>query len=135
MVDSADLPLNVSRELLQQNPLLEVIQKSVVKNVLDTLDGMKNASTTSTSRSTSGFGPVLKEGLTRDWANREKIADLLLFESANTEPGKFTTLAEYVEKMPADQKEIYYLIGESAEQLRSRRTWKRSGRRAATCCC
>jgi molecular chaperone HtpG len=61
---------------------------------------------------------VLKEGLSRDWANREKIADLLLFESANTEPGKFTTLAEYVEKMPADQTEIYYLIGESAEVLR-----------------
>jgi molecular chaperone HtpG len=65
-----------------------------------------------------GLGTVLKEGLTRDWANREKIADLLLFESANTEPGKSTTLAEYVEKMPADQKEIHYLIGDTVEQLR-----------------
>src|SRR5262249_4104019 len=65
-----------------------------------------------------GLGPVLKEGLTRDWSNREKLADLLLFESANTEPGKFTTLAEYVEKMPADQKEIHYLTGDSVEQLR-----------------
>ena len=61
---------------------------------------------------------MLKEGLARDWTNREKIADLLLFEVANTEPGKFTTLAEYVEKMPAEQKDIYYLIGDSAEQLR-----------------
>jgi molecular chaperone HtpG len=118
VVDSSDLPLNVSRELLQQNPLLDVIQKSVVKNVLDTLAGMKNVEFDKYLAFYKGFGPVLKEGLTRDWSNREKIADLLLFESANTEPGKFTTFAEYVEKMPAGQTEIYYLTGESAEQLR-----------------
>jgi molecular chaperone HtpG len=118
VVDSSDLPLNVSRELLQQNPLLDVIQKSVVKNVLDALAGMKNVEFEKYLTFYKGFGPVLKEGLTRDWSNRDKIADLLLFESANTEPGKFTTLAEYVEKMPADQTDIYYLIGESAEQLR-----------------
>jgi molecular chaperone HtpG len=118
VVDSSDLPLNVSRELLQQNPLLDVIQKSVVKNVLDTLAGMKNLEYEKYLTFHAGFGPVLKEGLARDWANREKVADLLLFESANTEPGKFTTLADYVAKMPADQADIYYLTGESAEQLR-----------------
>lgn len=118
VVDSADLPLNVSRELLQQNPLLDVIEKSVVKNVLDTLAGMKNVEFEKYLTFYEGFGPVLKEGLARDWSNREKIADLLLFASANTEPGKFTTFAEYVEKMPADQEVIYYLIGDSAEQLR-----------------
>lgn len=118
VVDSADLPLNVSRELLQQNPLLDAIQKSVVKNVLDTLAGMKNLEFDKYLTFFKGFGSVLKEGLSRDWANREKIADLLLFESANTEAGKFTTFAEYVEKMPADQTDIYYLTGESPEQLR-----------------
>ena len=118
VVDSADLPLNVSRELLQQNPLLDVIQKSVVKNVLDTLAGMKHVEYDKYLTFYKGLGPVLKEGLTRDWANREKIADLLLFESATTEAGKFTTLAEYVETMPADQKEIVYLTGYTAEQLR-----------------
>jgi molecular chaperone HtpG len=118
VVDSADLPLNVSRELLQSNPLLDVIQKSVVKNVLDSLGGMKNVEYEKYVAFYQGLGPVLKEGLTRDWSNREKIADLLLFESATTEAGKFTTLAEYVENMPADQKEIHYLIGESAELLR-----------------
>ena len=118
VVDSSDLPLNVSRELLQQNPLLDVIEKSVVKNVLDTLAGMKNVEFDKYLEFYKGFGPTLKEGLARDWTNREKIADLLLFESANTEPGQFTTLAEYVEKMPEGQSEIYYLIGESAEQLR-----------------
>jgi molecular chaperone HtpG len=118
VVDSADLPLNVSREMLQQNPLLDVIQKSVVKNVLDALAGMKNTEFDKYLRFYQGFGPVLKDGLGRDWSNREKIADLLLFESANTEPGKFITLAEYVEKMPVDQKEIHYLTGETAGQLR-----------------
>jgi len=118
VVDSADLPLNVSRELLQQNPLLDAIQKSVVKNILDTLAGMKNLEYDKYLTFFKGFGSVLKEGLSRDWSNREKIADLLLFESANTEAGKFTTLAEYVSKMPADQTDIYYLTGEEAEQLR-----------------
>ena len=118
VVDSADLPLNVSREILQQNPILDTIQKSVVKNVLDALAGMKNIEPDKYREFYAGFGTVLKEGLTRDWSNREKLADLLLFESANTEAGKFTTFAEYVEKMPTDQTEIAYLIGESAEQLR-----------------
>jgi molecular chaperone HtpG len=118
LVDSADLPLNVSRELLQQNPLLDVIQKSVVKNVLDSLGGMKNVEFDKYLTFYKGFGPILKEGLSRDWTNREKIADLLLFESANTEAGKYTTFAEYVEKMPEGQTTIYYLIGESSEQLR-----------------
>ena len=118
VVDSADLPLNVSREILQQNPLLDAIQKSVVKNTLDTLAGMKNVEYDKYLKFYAGFGTVLKEGLTRDWSNREKIADLLLFESANTEAEKFTTFAEYVSKMPTDQTEIAYLIGESAELLR-----------------
>ncbi len=118
VVDSNDLPLNVSRELLQQNPLLEVIQKSVVKNILDTLAGMKNIEFEKYLNFYKAFGAVLKEGLTRDWSNREKIADLLLFESANTPPGQYTTLADYVAKMPSEQKDIVYLIGETTEQLR-----------------
>jgi molecular chaperone HtpG len=118
VVDSSDLPLNVSRELLQQNPLLEAIQKSVVKNVLEALAGMKNLEPDRYAAFYKGFGTVLKEGLARDWANREKIADLLLFESAGTEPGKVTTFSEYVQKMQTDQTQIAYLIGESAEQLR-----------------
>ena len=118
VVDSSDLPLNVSREILQQNPLLDVIQKSVVKNVLDALAGLKNLEYDKYREFYRGFGSILKEGLVGDQANREKIADLLLFESANTEPGQFITLPQYVEKMPEGQTEIYYLTGESAEQLR-----------------
>jgi molecular chaperone HtpG len=118
VIDSADLPLNVSREMLQRNPHLETIRKNVVRNVLSGLEALKNTESEKYVAFYKGLGSVLKEGLARDWENREKVADLLLYESANTEPGKFTTLAEYVEKMPAGQEAIYYLAGESAEQLR-----------------
>ncbi|HET6573060.1 MAG TPA: molecular chaperone HtpG, partial [Fimbriiglobus sp.] len=118
VIDSADLPLNVSREMLQQDPHLETIRKNVVRNILSGLEGMKNTEAEKYAAFYQGLGSVLKEGLARDWENREKIANLLLFESANTASGKFTTLAEYVETMPVGQDAIYYLAGESAEQLR-----------------
>jgi molecular chaperone HtpG len=119
VIDSADLPLNVSRELLQQNPHLETIKKNVVRNILSGLEGMKNVDYDKYLVFYQGLGNVLKEGLARDWDNKEKIADLLLFEHANGLAGQYTTLADYAEKMPAEQKEIYYLSGESAEQLRN----------------
>jgi molecular chaperone HtpG len=119
VVDSADLPLNVSRELLQQNPHLATIRKNVVRNILSGLDGLRNTRYEQYLEFCKGLGPVLKEGLTRDWENREKVADLLLYESMNTEKGKFITLAEYVEKMPEGQDAIWFLTGESAEQLRN----------------
>jgi molecular chaperone HtpG len=118
VVDAADLPLNVSREILQQTKQLAGIKKMVVKNVLDGLGGVRNTKPDEYAKFFADFGPVMKEGLTRDFENREKIADLCLFASANTEAGKTTTLADYVAKMPAEQSSIYFLVGESAEQLR-----------------
>ena len=118
VIDSADLPLNVSRELLQQNPHLDTIRKNVVRNILSGLDGLKNTEFEKYVAFYRGLGPVLKEGLARDWENKEKIADLLLFEHADGDSGKFTTLADYAEKMPAGQDQIYYLAGENADQLR-----------------
>src|SRR5205823_6131590 len=59
----------------------------------------------------------LKEGVSNDWSNREKLADLLLFESTKTEPGKFTHLSKYVEEMPNEQQQIYYLTGENRELI------------------
>ncbi len=117
VVDSTDLPLNISRELLQHNPLLEKIRNHVVRSILKELEDMKRSSYDQYVKFFQELGEVLKEGLGRDWTNRKQLADLLLFESVNTEAGKYTTLADYVEKMPADQKEIYYLIGDSREQL------------------
>jgi len=119
VVDSADLPLNVSRELLQNNPHLDAIRKAVVKNVFDGLAGLKNTQAEKYAKFYEGLGPLLKEGLTRDWENKEKIADLLLFASVLTPAEQTITLKDYVEKMPAGQEVIYYLTGDSTEQLRN----------------
>jgi molecular chaperone HtpG len=115
VVDSPDLPLNVSREMLQQSAPLEKIKSNLVNKILNTLEEMKTKEYDAYVAFYKELGVLLKEGVSQDWANREKLADLLLLESTKTEPGKFTTLAQHVERMPADQKEIYYLIGDSRE--------------------
>jgi molecular chaperone HtpG len=117
VVDSPDLPLNVSREMLQKSAPLEKIRSNLVNKILGTLDEMKSNECESYVGFFKELGAFLKEGVHQDWSNRQKLADLLLFESTKTEPGKFTTLAQYVLAMPANQKEIYYLIGETREQL------------------
>jgi molecular chaperone HtpG len=119
VVDSSDLPLNISREMLQQNPLLERMQKNVVRNVLEALEAMKNTDYEKYVSFFEDFGAMLKDGAARDWSNRERLADLLLFQSTKTEAGKYTTLADYLSRMPADQKDVYYLIGESRNILES----------------
>ena len=135
VVDSSDLPLNISRELLQHNPLLEQIRNNIVRTVLKELEDMKTHDYEKYVAFYKELGAILKEGVGRDWNNREQIADLLLFESMKTPAGEFTTLAKYVEAMPAEQKDIYYLIGEGANRSNIRRTWRRSAPRAGTCCC
>jgi len=117
VVDCADLPLNVSREMLQHSPLLEKIQKSVVKNVLKTLAELQSSDLEAYTAWFLELGVILKEGLGRDWDHKEQLADLLLYPSLKTESGKFTTLAQYVEAMPADQTDIYYLAGEGRDLL------------------
>jgi molecular chaperone HtpG len=117
VVDSPDLPLNVSRELLQQSAPLEKIKSNLVNKLLGTFDEMRNKEYDAYVGFYKELGVFLKEGVYQDWTNRQRLADLLLFESTRTEPGQFTTLARYALTMPADQKEIYYLIGESREQL------------------
>ena len=119
VVDSSDLPLNISREMLQENPLLEKIQRNIVRNVLDKLAEMKNTQYEQYVKFFEAMGDILKTGLAKDYANREKIADLLLFESLKTPAGKYTTLANYVGSMPESQKEIYYLTGEDRSLLES----------------
>ena len=117
VVDCSDLPLNVSRELLQHNPLLEKIQKSLVKNVFQALGELRASDPEAYAEVFAELGQILKEGLARDHANREAIADLLLFSSLNTEAGKTLTLAQYVEAMPEGQPDIYYLAGEERTVL------------------
>ncbi len=117
IVDSSDLPLNISREILQQNPLLERIQKNVVRNVLEGLEAMKNTEFDKYVTFFKDLGVMLKDGINRDFTNRDALANLLLFESMNTEPGKLISLEQYVETMPAEQTDIWYLIGESREVI------------------
>ena len=117
VVDSSDLPLNVSREILQHNPILARIKSNLVNRVLKTLEEMKTSEYDVYVKFFNEFGGYLKEAAATDFSNRERLADLLLFESTKVEAGTFTTLAEYVERMPTDQKEIYFLTGESRELI------------------
>nr|WP_320115751.1 molecular chaperone HtpG [uncultured Desulfuromonas sp.] len=111
VVESSDLPLNVSREMLQENKVVNVIKKNLIKKVLDTLAQMKKDDLEAYEKFYAEFGRILKEGIHHDFERKETIADLLLFESTTTEPGKTTTLADYVARMGEDQKEIYYITG------------------------
>lgn len=119
VVDSADLPLNVSRETLQHHPLLAKIKSNLVNRVLKSLEEMRDGEYDNYQKFYKEFGVTLKEGIPQDWSNKDRIADLLLFESLKTKPGEYTTLAKYVEAMPAEQKEIHFLIGESRALIES----------------
>ena len=117
VVDCFDLPLNISREILQDNPVLARVRKDVVASVLKALKDLKESEPEKYARFFKGMGGMLKEGLRSDFENREKIADLLLFSSWKTPSDKTTTLADYVAAMPEGQTDIYYLAGESRAQL------------------
>lgn len=119
VVDSSDLPLNVSREILQENPQLARIRKAVVSRVLTELKKMLEGEREAYAGFFREFGRVLKEGIHTDYANAEKLKDLVMYESMNTEPGKMITLGEYVDAMPESQKEIYYITGEKRESVAS----------------
>jgi molecular chaperone HtpG len=119
VVDSPDLPLNVSREILQQSAPLEKIRSNLTNKLLNTLEEMRAKEYDAYVNFFRELGPFLKEGVGQDFANREKLAHLLLVESTTTEAGKFTTLGQYVERMPVGQKEIFYLVGEGREVLQN----------------
>ncbi len=117
VVDSSDLPLNVSREILQNNKHVEVIKKNITKKVLDTLLDMKKNAYDSYVAFHKEFGRVLKEGIHFDFSRKEQIADLLLFPSTKTEAGKLTTFEDYYKNMPIAQGEIYYITGRPDENV------------------
>jgi len=144
VVDSDDLPLNVSRETLQQHRLLKIMGKKLVRKVLEMLrklslgkhdddsdddDNNNNKDNTATTTTTADgyqdvthpyikffeqFGKSIKMGVVEDMANRSKLAKLLRFKSSKSE-GKYTSFDDYLEKKPTWQKDIYYLASESIE--------------------
>ncbi len=120
IVDSSDLPLNVSRELLQQDPEVDAIRGGLTKRVLDMLARLMKDEPEKYASFWKEFGAVLKEGIAQDFTNRDRILPLLRFASTHVEGNEPTTsLAQYVERMKAGQERIYYLIAESIEAARS----------------
>jgi len=117
VVDSSDLPLNVSREILQNNRQIGVIKKNITKKVLDALAEMKKNDAPAYEKLYKEFGRVLKEGIHFDQSKKEEIADLLLFSSTKTEAGKYTTLSDYVRDAPIAQDTIYYITGRPDENI------------------
>ncbi len=113
VVDSADLPLNVSREMLQEARALTIIRKNIIKKTLDTLADLQKNAPERYESFYENFGAILKEGLREDFENSEKIQNLLLFHSTALDDKQRTTLADYVKRMPEGQTEIYYLTAEA----------------------
>ena len=109
LVDSADLPLNVSRESLQDNTVFRKMRKVLVKRVLDHLAKMARDAE-AYAKFYEQFGSILREGVSSDFENKDKIAGLLRFESSHDADVR-TSLAEYVERAPEEQKQIYFLGG------------------------
>jgi molecular chaperone HtpG len=115
VVESPDLPLNVSREMLQQDRHIKAIEKNLTKKVLDRLAEMAEKEPERYHGTFwPEFGRAVKEGASQDYANRERLLPLLRFSSSH-DPEKLTSLADYVSRMKPDQEEIYYITAESRE--------------------
>ena len=118
VVDSSDLPLNVSREMLQDDAVITKIRKNLVGRLLGELDTLKREKFDEYVAFFRGFGRVLKEGLHTDHEQGDKLRELLLFASDRTDEGQLISLRQYRDAMPPDQKEIYFLAAESLAQAR-----------------
>ncbi len=113
VVDSEDLPLNVSREILQKNQIIATIQKQIVKRVLEELKKLREQKPEEYRAFFDEFGGILKEGIFLDHGNKEKVAEVCLWSSLNTAAADRITIPDYIAKMPAGQDEIYYITGAS----------------------
>ncbi|MFO7857826.1 MAG: molecular chaperone HtpG [Ectothiorhodospiraceae bacterium] len=120
VIDSDDLPLNVSRELLQANRQIDKIRSASVKRILDRLESMARDEPENYATFWSAFGRVLKEGPAEDFSNRERIAGLLRFSSTHTDSEVETvSLDDYISRMKEGQKAIYYVTGDSFSAARN----------------
>jgi molecular chaperone HtpG len=113
VVDTEDLPLNVSREVTQASPVMGKIKNVLTGRILSLLEDWAKNDHEKYDKFFTNFGLLFKTGLSTDFGNRDRLINLLRFESTKTEKGKLTSLKDYVAGMQEDQKEIYYLTGES----------------------
>src|ERR1700761_338261 len=116
VIDSEDLPLNISREMLQNNPQLAQIRKAVTGRVISELENLSEKEPETFAKIWDAFGPVIKEGLWEDYERREKLLALSRF---TTTAGEKRSLKQYGEDIKPNQTEIYYLTGETVERLKS----------------
>ncbi len=115
VIDSEDLPLNVSREILQQSRDLKTIRDGSTKRVLSMLEDLAASRAADYDKFWALFGNVLKEGMGEDPANRERIQKLLRFVSTATEGKQTATLEGYLARMKTGQNSIYYVTGDTPE--------------------
>jgi molecular chaperone HtpG len=116
LVDSQDLPLNVSREMLQHNPMVDKIRSALVKRVLGELEKKAEKAPDDYAVFWDNFGPVLKEGIYEDNGQRDRLMKLARFRTTSSE-GKAVSLADYIARMREGQEAIYYITGEDADKL------------------
>ena len=116
MIDSEDLPLNISREMLQNNPQLAQIRKAVTSRVIGELESLGEKEPETFAKIWDAFGSVIKEGIWEDFERREKLLALSRF---TTTSGEKRSLKQYVDDLKPNQTEIYYLVGDSIERLKS----------------
>ena len=119
VVDSADLPLNISRESMQDSSLIQKLNKVITKRFLKTLEEKAKKEPEVYDDFWKSFGLFLKEGVTTDFTHRDQLLKLLRYESSYTEEGATTSLADYLSRAPEGQKEIYYLFGPSRAAIES----------------
>jgi len=116
VVDSEDLPLNISREMLQNNPQVVAIRKAITGRTISELETLAAKDAEAFGKIWEAFGPVLKEGIYEDFERREALLKLARFD---TTAGKARSLKQYVADFKPNQTEIYYLVGESVDRLKS----------------
>jgi molecular chaperone HtpG len=116
VVDSEDLPLNISREMLQNNPQLVQIRKAVTSRVVSELEQLGEKEPENFTKIWDAFGPVIKEGIYEDYERREKLLALSRF---TTTAGESRSLKQYIADLRPNQTEVYFLVGDSIERLKS----------------
>ena len=136
VVDSNDLSLNVSREILQKDPAIDSMKSALTKRVLDMLEKMAKKEPEQYATFWKAFGSVMKEGPAEDFANREKIAGLLRFASTTqSDDSEVVSLDTYIERMVEGQDKIYYLTGERYAQVKNSPHLEIFRKKGIGCCC